>query len=229
MLSPVHAALVALVCGVVAATTAGPLLRTVPEPELDGDDDKVPYASLATARTALACFCWATGLTLVACLTIPVARMAPWLVLAVVGSIASVIDIATTWIPRVLLHAGWGLMALAVLPSAWSLGDRAGVIRAGVGAAIVGGLFWVVWEVAARTARQVFGFADVRLGFLAGAAAGWAGWQTVGQALFLGCVVGAVWGVVTALARRSDGPFPYGPSIALGPFLAQLLGLMSGG
>lgn len=228
MTSLLPAIVVALISGVIAAAAVGPLLRRVPEPQLEPDEEKLRYAALATARTAAACLLWATALAFVAAARVPFATLAPWLVLAVCGAIAAVIDIATTWIPRSLCHGAWALAALATLASAATLPAWPDALRAAIGAAGSGGLFWLVYEVAVRGERHLFGFADVRLAFLAGAVAAWHSWSTLASGLLLGTLIGAVWGVVTAIVRRRDAAFPYGPSIVLGPFAALLVGLLSG-
>ncbi len=223
MTSLLTAALVALGCGAAAAASAGPLLRRVPEPPLEPDEQKLPYAALATRRTAAACLLWAAPLAFWAASQVPLGRLAPWLVLAVTGAVAAVVDIATTWIPRRLCHGAWALAAVAVLVSAAVLPDWSAARRAALGAVIAGGVFWLVYEVAVRSGRHLFGFADVRLAFLAGAVGAWHGWTTLTSGLLLGAVVGALWGVVSAVARRGDGAFPYGPSIILGPYAALLV------
>jgi len=116
----VTSSLLVVVCGVAAALLAPWLLRRTPEPELEPDEVKIPYVARATWRFSLAAGAWAAALATAAVIGVDPARVGPWLVVAVVGALASVVDIATTWIPRRWLHVGWVLTALAVTGSAWS-------------------------------------------------------------------------------------------------------------
>ena len=232
-------ALLVALCGVVAGVLAPWLLRRAAEPELEADEVKVPYAALANRRVALSAGLWAAGLATVSVLAVEPDRVGPWLVVAVVGALASVVDLATTWIPRLWLHVGWVLTALAVVGSAWSLNDWAGVGRAAIGVAIIGGVYGAVYLVAQLSRRAIFGFADVRLGILAGMVAGWRSIPTATTAIVLGALVGAVWGVVWKVRQRGGGggggggvggdgaEYAYGPSIVLGPYLALAIGLLT--
>ena len=222
----VPAAALVAVCGVVAAGLAPWLLRRTPEPELDVGEPKIPYGDLATWRVAIGAGLWAAALALPAVIAVEPSRVGPWLVLAIVGALASVVDIATTWIPRRWLHVGWVLAALSVVGSAWSVGDWAGVGRAAIGAAVVGGAYGAVYAVSLVTSKTFFGFADVRLGVLTGMVAGWRSVPTATSALVLGSLIGALWGVVN-LARRRGEPYAYGPGIVLGPYVALALAMVT--
>lgn len=221
------AALLVALCGVAAGGLAPWLLRRAPEPELEPNEVKTPYASLATRRVAISVGLWAAALATVSVLAVEPDRVGPWLVVAVVGALASVVDIATTWIPRRWLHLGWLLTALAVVGSGWSLGDWPSVGRSAIGVAIIGGVYGAVYLVAQLLRRAMFGFADVRLGILAGMVAGWRSIPTATTAIVLGALVGAVWGVVWKVRRRGGVEYAYGPSIVLGPYLALVVGLLS--
>lgn len=227
------AALMVALCGVVAGALAPWLLRRTPEPELEPDEVKIPYAALATGRVAISAGLWASALATVSVLAVEPDRVGPWLVVAVVGALASVVDIATTWIPRRWLHLGWVATAVAVVGSAWSLGDWPSVGRSAIGVAIIGGVYAMVFLVSVLLSRVVpkdlafFGFADVRLGILAGMAAGWRSVPTATTALILGSLVGALWGVLGLVRRSRKVPYAYGPSIVLGPYLALVVGLLT--
>lgn len=219
MLTP---ALVTVAFAMAVGLAWSPLVRSLPEPDphIAGADSKIAYATLATTRHALVVAAAAGVAALVAAMAVPLPRLAPWLVLAGVGSMAGVVDAATTWIPRRLLHAAWLLVGLAVLTAGVAASDLGAVWRAAAGAAIGGGLFFVVHLVS-----RALGFADVRLGVIAGGVAAWTSWSTLGMGLLLGSVLGAAWGVVVAVRRGRDGSFAYGPSIVAGPFLALLVSL----
>ena len=222
----VTSSLLVVVCGVAAALLAPWLLRRTPEPELEPDEVKTPYAELATWRFSVAAGAWAAALAAAAVIGVEPDRLGPWLVVAVVGALASVVDIATTWIPRRWLHVGWLLTALAVLGSAWSVDDWSAVGRSAIGLAIIGGLYGLVYLVSVLLNRGFFGFADVRLGVLTGMVAGWRSIATATSALVLGSLIGALWGVVNLLRRRRE-PYAYGPGIVLGPYVALVVAMLS--
>jgi leader peptidase (prepilin peptidase)/N-methyltransferase len=222
----VTSSLLVVVCGVAAGLVAPWLLRRTPEPELEADEVKMPYADLATWRMAVAAALWAAALATAAVLAVEPARLGPWLVVAVVGALASVVDMATTWIPRRWLHAGWVLTGLSVVGSAWSVGDWAGVGRAAIGVAIIGGFYGLVYLVSAWANRGIFGFADVRLGVLTGMVAGWRSIPTATSALVLGSLIGALWAVVNLVRRRRE-PYAYGPGIVLGPYVVLLIAVLT--
>ena len=220
------AALLVVACGGAAALLALWLLRRTPEPELEPDEVKIPYANLASWRFSVAAGSWAAALALAAVIGVEPDRVGPWLVVAIVGALASVVDVATTWIPRRWLHVGWLLAALSVIGSAWSVGDWSGVGGAAMGVAIIGGAYGLVYLFSVLTGRGFFGFADVRLGVLAGMVAGWRSIPTATSALVLGSVIGALWGVVNLVRRRRE-PYAYGPGIVLGPYVALLLAVLT--
>jgi len=76
------------------------------------------------------------------------------------------------------------------------------------------------------------GFGDVKLALVMGLYLGWLGWtevhpvggpvQLVLYALMLGCALGVVFGVLSALITRRRGEFPFGPALALGCLIVVL-------
>lgn len=65
------------------------------------------------------------------------------------------------------------------------------------------------------------GFGDVKLALLMGLSVGWLGDTYFGSvylvliSLFLGCLLGIVFGIVVRLVRGRGGAFPFGPALAL--------------
>lgn len=69
------------------------------------------------------------------------------------------------------------------------------------------------------------GFGDVKLALVMGLYLGWLGWgpdhpvagpiQLVLYALILGCALGVVFGLVSAVITKRRGEFPFGPALAL--------------
>jgi leader peptidase (prepilin peptidase)/N-methyltransferase len=66
------------------------------------------------------------------------------------------------------------------------------------------------------------GFGDVKLALLMGLSLGWLGGTVFNAiylvliALFLGCVLGILFGIVVRLMKGRGGAFPFGPALALG-------------
>lgn len=72
------------------------------------------------------------------------------------------------------------------------------------------------------------GFGDVKLALLMGLALGWvangagSAAYLVMIALFIGCIVGIVFGLAVRLARGRGGAFPFGPALAVGTVFVVL-------
>ena len=72
------------------------------------------------------------------------------------------------------------------------------------------------------------GFGDVKLALLMGLALGWVAATGPGAAymvmvaLFVGCVVGIVFGLAVRLVRGRGGAFPFGPALVLGTIFVIL-------
>nr|WP_294694425.1 prepilin peptidase [uncultured Friedmanniella sp.] len=208
--------LAVLATGLLTAAIARPVLRRLPEPEVD---DAPGYASLPDNRFVLGCGVCSAAAAAVAWATLPAALQPLWTVLAVGGVLLAAIDLATTWLPLRLVQASWLAMAIAALAGASLAGSWSMLLRAAVGAAMAGGLYLAVWLVS----RGGFGFGDVRFAPLLGAAAAAASWRLLVATLVVGTLVGGVAGAAR-MVRRRDGPFPYAPSMLVGAYLAALSG-----
>jgi len=72
------------------------------------------------------------------------------------------------------------------------------------------------------------GFGDVKLALLMGLSVGWVASTAGGAAylvmiaLFVGCIVGIVFGLAVRLARGQGGAFPFGPALAFGTIYVVL-------
>lgn len=134
-----------------------------------------------------------------------------WLGLATTGVLSALIDARTGYLPRRLAQVGWLLTAAgAVVVAFWA---PEALLRAAVGAGATAALFWTLWRVG-----RGFGFGDVRLAPVVGAASAAASWA----GLFAGLLAGGLLGVLIGLAWRLSGrgpAFPYGPALVAGPFL----------
>lgn len=203
----------------VAATTAAvtpSILRRLPVP-LDAPPDL--YTGNATARTRRLVFAAsALGGVVVAWRVAP-QGWAPWVALGSAGVLSVVIDAATTYLPKLLAWWGWLLAAVGVVLAALIAGDPRVLGRAAIAATCAAGLFAAVWWLG----RGRLGFGDVRLMGLIGAVTGSSSLHLALGAVVAGTVVSAAWGVVVAAGRGRDGPFPYGPGLVAGAYLALAL------
>jgi leader peptidase (prepilin peptidase) / N-methyltransferase len=96
------------------------------------------------------------------------------------------------------------------------------ILMAGVGAAIAAGFLFIVWFAVPRA----LGFGDVKYGLVLGALLGWFGLGHVVLGLFLGYLGGAFIGIGLMIAKRKARGviMPFGPSLALGAWIAALWG-----
>lgn len=205
------AALVALLAGIVTA----PILRTLPEPA--SEVPKPAYRELATPA-----FSAVVGTaTLVAGVTValhaPSVTWLAWLSLVGPGVLAVCIDARSTFLPLRLAHASWVIAAGGVVAMVLAERDWRPAAAALIGSVIVGGFFWLVWRVSGG-----IGFGDVRLMSTVGAVTALHGTSLVMLAVLAGTLLGAGWGVVQRLTRRTR-EFPYGPGLLAGAFVAWWL------
>lgn len=206
----------ALLCAVVAALASAALtpvvLRALPEP--DDPDGKPPYAALSTPR-----FHGTVGLAAlvagsVVTATLPWQHWPAWAALATVGVLACTIDAHTTWLPLPLARAGWAVAAIGVLVVSLTSAAWTPALAAATGALVLGGLFHLLWRL-----TGAFGYGDVRLAATIGAVTALDSASLVMGSLVLGSATGAAIGLGHRLAG-GRGPFPYGPGLLAGPFLA---------
>lgn len=216
---------VAGACGAAAwATTVGVVPRLPePGPSHPDADSKLPYAGLATPADQLAAVAAGAAAGLVAA-TAPLPAQPLLAVLA--GPVAALVlvDLRTTWLPLPLTRLCWGLAALAGAGGCLLAADPPGMLaRCAAGAAAAFALFWLVWRLGAG-----LGYGDVRLSPMLGAAAATVGWLQWQAWLLAGTLIGALWGLATALWRRRrpsslGNAFAYGPALWLGLWAALLL------
>jgi len=199
-----------MVIAAVLALATPSLLRALPAPVDDPTSDV--YRPLAGTGFALTTFALVSSAGLVAVAVVPAFAPA-FCGLATFGVLSAVIDARTGYLPKVLAQASWVLTAAGVVVSAALLGAEV-ALRAGLGASAATALFWAFW----RFGRG-FGFGDVRLAPVIGAAAAAVSWTVLVGAFLLGGLLGVGWGLVWQ-ARGRGRAFPYGPALVAGPFLA---------
>lgn len=202
-----------------------PRLPEPSAPPLPGDPPKPPYRDLVTPGrvSVLVAGCFVCGLV---CWSLPSEQWALWVVYA--GGFGPLvgIDALTTYLPRRLHYLALAELgiALAVFGALSSWGNAA---RALFGGVVLCSVFWAVWRMGSG-----LGFGDVRLSFAVGIVASASSLTMLLQAALFGSLIGAGWGIVASLVRRSrghpPGVFPYGPALWLGPFAAVCLTAWTG-
>jgi len=201
--------------GLIAACTAA-ILRRLPLPL--GEPDARPYADLISPRLFGTVLLSSLAALLVSLQLSDPSRWAVWVVVGTVGVLLAVVDAHTGFLPLRLTWWFGGLTLAAVVAAGALAGDAAVIGVAVLCGAGAGLLFRLLWQIGGG-----LGFGDVRLAGILGLAAGATSLQLVVWSLLLGGVAGVVWGVVVRIRRGVDGPFPYGPALVTGPYLALLL------
>ena len=210
-----------ILAGVLAAVTPT-ILRRLPLPP--DEPDARPYVELGTSR-----FRVIVGLCSAAALTVGLATTEPelwatWSALATGGVLLAVIDAHTGLLPLRLTRVTWVLAAAGAMLASVLRGSAAPLAGALLGAGAAGGFFYLMWRFGGG-----LGFGDVRLVAVIGTVTGATSPTLTAWSLLLGGLAGVVWGFAARVRRGTDGPFPYGPALLSGPFLALGLSALTGG
>jgi hypothetical protein len=152
-------------------------------------------------------------------------------VVVLTALIIALVDIDTLLIDLGAYLAGYGVAFALLVADAFISGDTSKLMLSvvlGLGSAF--GLFAFTFAYSKLRKIQTMGFGDVLLYAAAGTVALLATGNPMSlyYALLLGAVAGFVTWVCTAVSHRGGGsrlqiPFPFGPGIALGAFLAMVL------
>ncbi|MFT4294755.1 MAG: prepilin peptidase [Micropruina sp.] len=199
----------ALFAGCLAVASPA-ILRALPPPVDEPESD--PYRRLATRAIAGTVFLLVTAAGTVVVTMAPTEAPA-WFGLAGPAVLAAVVDARTGYLPKRLVQASWALTAAGLLVTVAPLGPGV-LLRAGLGAAAASALFWVFWRFGGG-----FGYGDVRLAPVIGAAAAAVSWPLLAASLLFGGLLGVAWGLLWQASGRGRA-FPYGPALVAGPFLA---------
>lgn len=213
-----------IVLGTLAAALwilVAPLLRSLPRPAVDklstspDDPAHAGYGQLATVRFRA----W-LAVALVSAVTLVTWRAAEhagaFFGLATVGVLAVAVDARTRYLPLHLCQGLWGLTALGLVVDGLRTLTWQPLVRAVIGATILG----VGFAILARVGAVAFG--DIRLVLATGAATAAVGWSWLVWGLVLGTAFGALWGIIHRV-RTQERAFPYGPGLLLGAFATLLL------
>ncbi|MEV6797631.1 A24 family peptidase [Micromonospora rifamycinica] len=144
-----------------------------------------------------------------------------FLLVAAVGLVLAVVDVASLRLPDPLVGAAALGGGAALTGAAVAAGAPGRLLLALVGA-VLSGLLYVVL---ALLPRSRLGFGDVKLAAALGLPLGWLGWPTLWLGLFLPHLLNGVL-VLALLAAgrvRRDTALPFGPALLTGAWLAILL------
>ncbi len=220
------------VCGV-AGLGVPALIRAVPEPVPDepadeegpdqDEDPKEPYADIAALpglalRTALVS---AVVGGLVAGAVGATWHLVVLLPLVPIGVALGLVDWRTRLLPTRIIAPTYALVVACVLV-VWAVtGDTGDLSRAGLGWAISGFLFFVLWFVHPRG----LGYGDVRLSGVLGIALGHVGWGELLIGVYAGFLLGGLGGLLLSRLRvvtRKD--YPFGPFMLVGVLVGLYVG-----
>lgn len=135
----------------------------------------------------------------------------------------SVIDLRTYLLPSRIIYP-LGLLVLLLMLAVVAIAD-APVLH--VQAALLGAVgVWLFFLLAAVIYPAGMGFGDVRLSALVGLASGWFGYTYSFGALIVAFLLAAIVGIVLMVIgkRGRKDPIPFGPFLALGAFVAIMVG-----
>lgn len=144
-----------------------------------------------------------------------------FVILAVAASLLVVVDLADWELPDVITLGLYPVLAISLTAAAWSLGDFAPLVHAGIGAVAM----LLVYFVMARFARDL-GFGDVKLAGVVGGFLGWFGpaqWTLGFLAAWVSMAAISLLLLVTKRISRQDS-LPFGPWMILGAVIGALLG-----
>ena len=148
-------------------------------------------------------------------------RIVPLLVLGASLVAVSVIDLQLLRIPDRVTFPTLAVAVPLVALVSLRYDDGEAFVAALVGAVA----YFVLLLLPHLVYPRGMGFGDVKLALVMGLYLGWLGWseahpvfgpiQLVLYALMLGCLLGVVFGVISAAITRRKGEFPFGPALAL--------------
>lgn len=142
--------------------------------------------------------------------------------LAVITVALVAIDLEHRRLPDALTLPAYPVLAVAIAVHAGMEHEWWIVVRALIGAAIVGGVYFALWFAYPKG----MGFGDVKAAGMLGLALGAVGWGAVAVGAIAGPLIGGVAGVAVMIrTRRTRGvAIPYGPWLIAGAWLGILAG-----
>jgi leader peptidase (prepilin peptidase)/N-methyltransferase len=145
-----------------------------------------------------------------------------YLYFGAIGVALALIDFDTKRLPDVLTLPAYPATVVLLGGAALFESHPGAVLRALVGAAVMGGLYFALWF--AYPAGM--GFGDVKLAPTIGAYLGWLSYGVLGVGVFLGFLYGGVLGIAVMLLGRGGRKtkLPFGPFMLAGALTSILVG-----
>jgi leader peptidase (prepilin peptidase)/N-methyltransferase len=140
-----------------------------------------------------------------------------FLVLAGAAALLTVIDLQHHKLPNRVIGPSIGIGAALLFGAAAAQQEWAGLLRAGLGAAVL----FAVYLLLALISPRSLGMGDVKLAALLGLYLGWLSWNAVFLGAAAGFVVQAAVALVLLATRRVSlrAQLPFGPAMLLGAAL----------
>ncbi len=138
-----------------------------------------------------------------------------------VGVALAVVDWRTRMLPTWLIAPSYAVVSLLVILSAALSGEWDSAIRAALGWAVAGGMFFLLWFIYPRG----LGYGDVRLSGVLGIALGYLGWGELLVGVYAAFVLGGVGGLLLSALKIVDRKAsPFGPWMLVGAVVGVLAG-----
>ena len=149
------------------------------------------------------------------------AQQVTFVVLAVAASLLIVIDLSEWRLPDVIVLPLYAVLAIGLTIAAWIDQSWPALLSAGIGAAVMFVLFFVM----AAFARDL-GFGDVKLAGVVGGFLGWFGLAESVAGFFFAWALMALVSVVLLILRRinTKASLPFGPYLIVGAVIGVLIG-----
>ena len=145
-----------------------------------------------------------------------------YLYLAAVGLALALIDLDCKRLPDALTLPSYPVAAALLGIAALAGSDSGSFVRALLGGAAMYALYFAL----CFAYPAGMGFGDVKLAGVLGTYTAWLGWGTWAVGVFLGFLLGGVFGVALLLAKKGGRKtaVPFGPFMLLGVLVAVLVG-----
>jgi leader peptidase (prepilin peptidase) / N-methyltransferase len=145
-----------------------------------------------------------------------------FLYLMAISVALALIDLDTHKLPNAITYPSYLVLGLLFVGASALSGDWSALLRAVVGAAILG----FVYLVLAVAVPGGMGLGDVKLAGVLGLALAYLGWGPLAVGAFGAFFVGGIFAVVLMIAGRAKwrGGIPFGPSMLLGAWIGVLVG-----
>lgn len=149
------------------------------------------------------------------------AQQATFVVLAVAASLLIVIDLSEYRLPDLIVLPLYPVLALGLTIAAWTESNWSALLGAGIGAAVMFVLFFVMAYFAPD-----LGFGDVKLAGVVGGFLGWFGLAESVAGFFFAWALMAVVAIVMLAVRRINvkASLPFGPYLIVGAVIGVLVG-----